>query len=63
MGEDTPAMDVEGEEKGGLTTYFQSKIDELELIVRDKTQNLRRLQAQRNELNSKGMGVGWIDLT
>lgn len=38
----------------GLTSYYQQKIELLELTVRDKTQNLRRLQAQRNELNSKG---------
>ena len=39
----------------GLENYYRSKIEELELVVRDKTQNLRRLQAQRNDLNSKGM--------
>ena len=56
MGHDTAAMAVADRgEKGGLTTYYQSKIDELELVVREKTQNLRRLQAQRNELNSKGL--------
>ena len=38
---------------GGLTTYYQSKIDELEITVREKSQDLRRLQAQRNELNSR----------
>ncbi|CCI49769.1 unnamed protein product [Albugo candida] len=36
-----------------LTSYYQQKIEQLELTVREKTQNLRRLQAQRNELNSK----------
>lgn len=30
------------------------QIDELELVVGEKTQNLRRLEAQRNELNAKG---------
>jgi len=39
----------------GLTSYYRQKIEHLELTVRDKTMNLRRLQAQRNELNSKGM--------
>ena len=38
----------------GLTSYFTGKIAELELSVRDRTQNLRRLEAQRNELNTKG---------
>lgn len=41
----------------GLTSYYQQKIEHLELTVRDKTQNLRRLQAQRNELNSKGTAL------
>ena len=38
---------------GSLSTYYASKIEELEVIVRERTQNLRRLEAQRNELNSK----------
>jgi len=38
---------------GGLTSYYQGKIDALEIATRNKEANLRRLQAQRNELNSK----------
>lgn len=38
----------------GLKQYYVAKIEELQLIVADKTQNLCRLQAQRNELNAKG---------
>lgn len=37
----------------GLRSYYVSKIEEMELNVRDKVQNLERLQAQRNELNAK----------
>lgn len=37
----------------GLKSYYVSKIEEMEFSVRDKVQNLERLQAQRNELNSK----------
>ncbi|MDP2438397.1 MAG: hypothetical protein Q8P67_21860 [archaeon] len=37
----------------GISGYFQSKIDELTITVHDKQQNLQRLQAQRNDLNSK----------
>eukprot|EP01116_Phalansterium_solitarium_P003076 TRINITY_DN135_c0_g2_i1.p1 TRINITY_DN135_c0_g2~~TRINITY_DN135_c0_g2_i1.p1 ORF type:complete len:397 (-),score=151.20 TRINITY_DN135_c0_g2_i1:90-1280(-) len=33
--------------------YYGQKIEELEVQIRDKSQNLRRLEAQRNELNSK----------
>jgi len=39
--------------RDGLKTYYQGKIDELEIVVTDKSQNLRRLEAQRNELNAK----------
>lgn len=38
----------------GLRAYYQGKIEELELAARDKAATLRRLEAQRNELNSKG---------
>lgn len=37
----------------GLRNYYTSKIEELMLTVAEKNQNLRRLQAQRNELNAK----------
>lgn len=40
--------------KDGLKSYYVTKIEELQLVVAEKTQNLRRLQAQRNELNAKG---------
>lgn len=39
----------------GLKAYYQGKIEELELAARDKAATLRRLEAQRNELNSKGV--------
>nr|CAD7458571.1 unnamed protein product [Timema tahoe] len=49
------AMEVdEKPSKGeGFRPYYITKIEELQLIVAEKSQNLRRLQAQRNELNAK----------
>ena len=38
----------------GLRQYYKSKIEELEIQIRDKQHNLRRMEAQRNDLNSKG---------
>lgn len=49
-------MEIESAyQKGeGFRSYYIQKIEELQLIVAEKSQNLRRLQAQRNELNAKG---------
>ena len=38
----------------GLKSYYRAKIEELEIQARDKQHNLRRLEAQRNDLNTKG---------
>lgn len=46
----------------GLRQYFITKIEELQLVVAEKAQNLRRLQAQRNELNAKGWCGPPLDL-
>lgn len=40
--------------KEGVKQYYQAKIEECELTINEKTQNLRRLEAQRNALNAKG---------
>ena len=37
----------------GLKSYYITKLEELQLTVSEKRQNVRRLQAQRNELNAK----------
>jgi len=37
----------------GLKSYYISKVEELQIKIRDKTQNFERLKAQRNELNNK----------
>lgn len=42
----------------GIKQYYQGKIEECELTINEKTQNLRRLEAQRNSLNAKGKLLG-----
>ena len=43
---------------GELKAYYQAKIEAAELTINQKTQNLRRLEAQRNALNARGV-CGW----
>ncbi|KAL1683136.1 P-loop containing nucleoside triphosphate hydrolase protein [Schizophyllum commune] len=38
---------------GGIKAYYQAKIEAAELLINQKTQNLRRLEAQRNALNAR----------
>jgi 26S proteasome regulatory subunit T6 len=40
-------------EQAGIDLYYRAKIEELEVAARARTQNLRRLEAQRNDLNAK----------
>lgn len=47
-------MEIDPPRGEGFRSYYIQKIEELQLIVNEKSQNLRRLQAQRNELNAKG---------
>jgi 26S proteasome regulatory subunit T6 len=39
----------------GLRQYYLQHIHDFQLQVRQKTHNLQRLEAQRNDLNSKGL--------
>ena len=39
--------------QNSLFSYYINKIEEHRILIRDKTQNLERLKAQRNELNTK----------
>ena len=36
----------------GLESYYKKRIEELELKVTEKRSNMRRLEAQRNEMNN-----------
>ncbi|KXS22371.1 26S protease subunit [Gonapodya prolifera JEL478] len=42
-----------GVAREGIKSYYKNKIESLELVINAKTQNLRRLEAQRNQLNSQ----------
>ena len=41
-------------ESSGLSSYYQQKIEELEVVLGEKELDVRRLEALRNEWNSKG---------
>src|SRR5258708_31774379 len=43
---------------GGIKAYYQAKIEATELTINERTQNLRRLEAQRNALNARGTHLG-----
>ena len=43
--------------KDGLRNYYIAKIEELQSVLSEKSQDVRRLEAQRNELNAKGGSV------
>lgn len=47
----------------GIKSYYQAKIESAELEINQKTQNLRRLEAQRNALNARGMYASIVDPT
>ncbi len=51
-----PMTGEEGGSAVAVTSYYRGKIEELEILVRDRTHNLQRLKAQRNELNAKVCG-------
>lgn len=37
----------------GIQSFYQSKIQQYELLINERTQNVRRLEAQRNALNAR----------
>lgn len=42
----------------GLRAYYKGKIEDIEIQIREKQQNLWRMEAQRNDLNLKGKCPG-----
>jgi len=54
---DEAAAAAKGRSSGGgegLRQYYLQHIHDLQLQIRQKTHNLNRLEAQRNDLNSRG---------
>ena len=37
--------------------YFKNKLDNYDAVIRNRTENLMRLEAQRNELNAQGKAL------
>lgn len=55
----TSASAAAGAPREGIKAYYKTKIEELEAVINGKTQDLRRLEAQRNQLNAKGR---WMEV-
>jgi hypothetical protein len=54
-GQPSTVVSCEPASSKGLTQYYQHKLDSLQSIIREKSSNLRRLEAQRAILNLKGV--------
>lgn len=50
----SPPVKARGGGGEGLRQYYTQHIHDLQLQLRQKSHNLNRLEAQRNDLNSKG---------
>lgn len=46
-------VDSRPKKNDGIKSYYKYKVETLQLVIQERTQNLRRLEAQRNELNAK----------
>ena len=40
-------------DKDNIDQYYKHKVDELEILLQQRGSNLRRLEAQRNDLNAR----------
>lgn len=49
----TTSIDKSYVHEGGIRPYFEQQIQDTEIRIQQTTQNLRRLEAQRNKLNNK----------
>lgn len=48
-------MSKSSSDSAGIRSYYQQKLDATEIILQDRLHDLRRQEAQRNELNSTGL--------
>ena len=48
------SVPVDAPSSHAIKSYYGSKLEDLEVTIREKTQNLARLSAQRNALNTRG---------
>lgn len=51
------------EKRDGIKSYYQTKIQEYSVAIKTKQMNLKRLEAQRNELNNKGKVYKLVDFS
>lgn len=47
--------------KNGLQVYYEQKIEQIDVTIREKQQNVLRLEAQRNDWNNKGIFIFLIN--
>lgn len=52
--EDSKHHHQQGGGGDGLRHYYQQRIQDMQLLARQKDNDLQRLEAQRNDLNSRG---------
>lgn len=57
VGEVCTAKTTSSKQGDGLRQYYLQHIHDLQLQVRQKSHNLNRLEAQRNDLNSRGFSI------
>lgn len=43
------------DQSGGIHSFYQSKLDSLDIAIQDKVIDIKRLEARRNELNAQGV--------
>merc|ERR1719316_1798815 len=47
------STDGAGKHRAGIRSYYEANITEIESVIKERSTNKRRLEAQRNELNGR----------